>query len=208
MISLRKVLFINLVSIFFLPLLADACSCGRGTTTLADDVSSSRAVFAGRVLYTNRSIQWKWLNVLNHFYEFTNISPPEYNPRIHGVKVTFQVINSWKGQQEDVVTLVTGYGTGDCGIWFERGNEALVFVNQYHNDWYDVSLCSRTQPLADAVADITMLGPPLKLKHKSVPLHFAKNNLSWIIFFAIFGTVAFGCLKLRKQNKKSDETKV
>ena len=199
---LKRFLLAIVAIILFFPIIATACSCGRGGT-LADEVASSRAVFTGKVLYTNRSLKWKWMRALYYFYDLTKITPPEYNARRDGVSVTFEVINSWKGQQEDVVTLKTGYGGGDCGIPFESGDEALVFVYQYNTNWEDMGICSRTQPLAGAAADIAALGPPMKkLKHKSLVFHsiaeFRSLQYVLIISLAIVLIVYFRISKNRR----------
>jgi hypothetical protein len=100
--------------------------------------------------------------------------------------------------------LITGYGTGDCGISFKQGDEALVFVNQYSADWYDVSLCSRTQLLSDASADLTALGSPkIKLNHRSTIFHFIKPHLSFSATIIGLSVILSGYIGFRKWLKKN-----
>jgi hypothetical protein len=193
-------------SILFFPLISDACLCKGETSTVAQELAGSRAVFSGKVLYTNRDLQWKRMMILQKFYQIANISPPEFglrDLRENGVSVTFKVFNSWKGVDDDVLTLITGYGTGDCGIWFKQGDEALVFVNQFSTDWYDVSLCSRTQPLADAAADLAALGPPtVKLTHRSTTFHLINSHFFTLAIVVGVCVLVSGYLGFRKRSKK------
>jgi hypothetical protein len=176
----------------------EACTCARGRT-IKDDIASSRAIFSGKVLYTNRAFKWKWLRVKYQLYGWAGIEPPEFVPRNYSTQVTFEVFNSWKGLQDDVVTYVTGFGGGDCGVPFEPGEEYLVFVSNYDDWWYDISICSRTELLKYAASDIATLGRPVKLKHKSVAFHVAKNNLLMLILFAVLSSGLFVIVKYRKK---------
>ena len=199
---LKRFTLATVAIIFCFPVIANACSCA-GTSTLADAFAGSRAVFTGKVLYTNRSLKWKWMRALYYFYDLTNITPPEYNARRDGVSVTFEVMNSWKGQDEDVVTLRTGYGGGDCGIPFEAGDEALIFVSKYYSDWYDMGICSRTQSLADATADIVALGPPMKkIKHKSLLFHLIAElkSLQYVLIISL-AAILIVYFRIRKKNR-------
>ncbi len=201
-ISMRRFSLTTIAIILFFPVLGNTCTCRE--RTLADEFSSARAVFTGKVLFTDRSIQWKWMRLLSDFYHVTHITPPDYHPRKHGVSVTFRVSNSWKGQQEDIVTLITGYGRGDCGIPFEFGDEVLVFVKQYNPNWDDVSICSRTQPLEYAAGDLAALGPPMrsKLIHKSLAFHLIKQNSLSVVIFISFCTILTVYLKTRQKGRK------
>ncbi|MCH9662843.1 MAG: hypothetical protein K0U66_04170, partial [Gammaproteobacteria bacterium] len=76
-------------------------------------------------------------------------------------KVALQVEESWKGVEEESLTLYTGSGGGDCGYPFEEGESYLVYA--YRADQTDdlgASICSRTQLLTSASEDLTYLRGP------------------------------------------------
>jgi hypothetical protein len=89
--------FALLLIFFIFPTFCDACLC-KARPTLAEEFNGSRAVFTGKVIYTNRNLQLKRMTVLQKFSEVTNTSPKFDIGRIreNGVSVTFRIFNSWK----------------------------------------------------------------------------------------------------------------
>lgn len=45
------------------------------------------------------------------------------------VSYKFSISTSWKGEQKSVVSIITGFGGGDCGMVFEKNEEYLIFSN-------------------------------------------------------------------------------
>lgn len=70
--------------------------------------------------------------------------------------VQFRVLQVWKGQSEETLTLTTRDGAS-CGYSFQTGVSYLVYAHRVGQQ-FTVSLCSRTQPLARAAVDLAALG--------------------------------------------------
>lgn len=71
-----------------------------------------------------------------------------------GRRVELAVIESFRGLQLSQVTVVTGYGGGDCGYPFEIGQSYFVYVYRTPEGQLSTSICSRTRPLRDATEDL------------------------------------------------------
>ena len=78
------------------------------------------------------------------------------------VFVTFDVNTVWKGLQSDTITIQTALMSASCGFNFEDNLEYVVYANEYAQG-LEVSLCSRTSLIADAVQDINELGTGHKM---------------------------------------------
>ena len=86
------------------------------------------------------------------------------------VVVRLRVKRSWKGSRADEVSIVTGRGGGDCGYPFEVGGSYLVYAYAPKGGSLGTNICRRTARLADAGADLKVLGkgrPPAKAKRAS-----------------------------------------
>ncbi len=74
----------------------------------------------------------------------------------------FEVDRIWKGGTQSQVIIHTGSGGGDCGIYFEQGQDYLVYArhsNMYGDEEQLVTImCDRTSEVAAAQEDITLLG--------------------------------------------------
>lgn len=64
----------------------------------------------------------------------------------------FLITHTFKGEKADTVTILTGFGHGDCGIQFEKGQDYLVFTHGKN----ETSNCSRTA-LAAGNPDVAKL---------------------------------------------------
>jgi hypothetical protein len=73
------------------------------------------------------------------------------------LKVAFEVGQVWKGSVPQQILLATSDSSASCGYTFENGKEYLVYANTVEGQ-LSVSLCSRTQLLADAQEDVSVLG--------------------------------------------------
>lgn len=74
-----------------------------------------------------------------------------------GKSVTFDVDRAWKGVTKDRVTVATPANSAACGYEFEEGKEYLIYSHD-DDETLDVTICSRTQPLDEATADLIVLG--------------------------------------------------
>ncbi len=117
-----------------------ACSCAQPLSVSAQ-FERSEAVFVGEVL----EVQEK---------------------RSMGGRVTkaalFEVDRIWKGGTQSQIIIHTGSGGGDCGIYFEPGQDYLVYAQ--HSKMYEGEelltsiICDRTSEVAAAQEDLMLLG--------------------------------------------------
>jgi hypothetical protein len=85
----------------------------------------------------------------------------------HTLEAHFRVIDSWKHVRTSSVVVVTHYpAPGGCGYPFQAGQSYLVYVEHKQDGELWTSICSRTGPLAQAEADMEILGRG-KMKIKS-----------------------------------------
>jgi len=142
----KPILIVLCAALVFMALLAVrpsvtyACSCVVPAAPL-EAMEQNAAVFSGKVI----SIQKQ-----------TGILQSSADP----VKVTFAVAASWKGVEDDTVTLTTALGSESCGFEFKEGEDYLVYARAAQDTGeLTTSLCSRTTVLASAGEDLSALGP-------------------------------------------------
>lgn len=119
---------------------AYACSCV--STPLKDEIKRSDAVFSGEV----QSID-EGATLGGGVGTATG-------------KVSFAVRDSWKGVTAETVDV---YGQGDgvnCFNVFEEDRTYLVYTSRTDGEALQNNACGATKPLADAEADLRVLGPP------------------------------------------------
>ncbi len=78
--------------------------------------------------------------------------------------VTFRIQSGWKGVQSRSVTLLTGWGGGDCGYVFQTGRSYLVYATRRPMGTQSVlwtGICTRTAPTSAASDDLRLLGSPV-----------------------------------------------
>ena len=119
-----------------IPRPAEACTCVTGSA-VCEDYWKTSAVFLGRV-ETIARVPTKGATGLP-------------SPR----RVTFSVLERFRGVTTRTVDVRTGSGGGDCGYPFKEGIEYLVFasVNESTGE-LATGICSRTQPAAAADEDL------------------------------------------------------
>jgi hypothetical protein len=136
-VALRFMSFRNLLALLAVcaiglsPKSADACSCA-GPGLSCDAAWRADAVFVGHVV----SIE---------------------SPSTGGRLVRLAVIEAFRGFQLSQVTLVTGYGQGDCGYPFRMGESYVVYAHRSPTDQLSTSICTRTRPVVNATDDLTYL---------------------------------------------------
>ena len=140
---------------------AFACSCIPPRTP-TESLNESAAVFSGEVI---------------------DISENGYVEEQYGYKVKFDVERSWKGDSVETLSVLTGYGGGDCGYGFEIGEKYLVYAYSSEGS-LNANICSRTTPLANAQEDLDTLGTEWKVYKANyeddvfkIPYRFANGDL-------------------------------
>jgi hypothetical protein len=106
-----------------------AFACSCATPSPSKEFELSDAVFAGTV---------------------ASIQQDNYFNSVH-----FDAERAWKGISDNTVTVTTASMGDSCGYDFEQGKEYLVYA---YGEPLKTSLCSRTQPVADAYIDLATLG--------------------------------------------------
>jgi hypothetical protein len=132
---------VALVALGLLALLPDcayACTCAGGVPfqERAKGTNSS-AVFAGEVIDVDKGLP--------------------------SSSVTFRVSEVWKGQQRETYELSTPRDGASCGYPFKEGQEYLVYAywgpqGSPPKPGLKVDLCTETKPLAEAGANLRVLG--------------------------------------------------
>lgn len=122
---------------------AHACSCIVPGSP-QEEMARASAVLAGRVLQIDTAAG-----------AVLSTADP--------IRVTMQVEKVWKGSADATQVLVTSRDSASCGYSFVEGEEYLVYAS-VQDGALQVSLCSRTAPLANAGEDLTALGPGMAVQ--------------------------------------------
>ena len=147
LVALASVFLTVLGVVVLLPDCASACSCaivGSKQERTKQALSYSEAVFSGEVV------------------DFEKSPPPTTMMEGTmwtimgggGATATLRVSEVWKGPKQQTVQVTTGADSGmGCGYPFEEGQEYLVYAGK----GMSVDLCSETNPLSKAGADLALL---------------------------------------------------
>jgi hypothetical protein len=119
------------------PSRAEACSCVGGIP-LCESLWMTAAVFSGEVVA---------------------IAEPggQQGPQFARRRVTFRVLDVWRGSVGASVEITTGMGGGDCGYNFVKGSRYLVYAHANNAGELSTGICSRTRLLSAASEDIAYL---------------------------------------------------
>ncbi len=124
------------------PMSARACSCVWIPAPLVA-LGEAEAVFSGTVVAKQ------------------DASKPRADRRIGGmeyVKYTIAVLEVWKGELADTITVKTPRGGGICEYPFEIGTQYLIYADtRADTGCLRTNLCTRTKPLEHADEDIAGL---------------------------------------------------
>lgn len=151
---------------------AFACSCVQPRPP-AQALEESAAVFTGRVV--------------------------DVEPVVSGSNVQFSVDRAWKGVSSTSVKITTSQIGGACGYPFDEGTKYVVYA--HGSESLETSICTRTQPVADAYEDLAYLGegyvpvagqPPVEKTPSSPFMPFVG------IGAAVAGVIAFLVLRSRR----------
>jgi hypothetical protein len=130
------------------PAPAWACSCIMPGSP-ADAFNQADAVFVGTVTGVRNAAPPDWL-----FPILQRV--PGYEFPMDNTRVSFQVMNAWKGLTENSVVVRTGQGDADCGFTFAPGGQYLVYTFEHEGEQF-TNICSRTSDVAYATEDLNYL---------------------------------------------------
>jgi hypothetical protein len=142
--------FILILLFTYLSIPSKACSC-IGESTAENEIKKSEIVVLGKV------------NSIERVYiKFKNLDDFEkIDSTLSGLflnKISFQVTSIFKGKRSmKNITIYTGIGGGDCGFYFKKGLEYILYASKQNLDfskkfntenfsesfWTDI--CTRTQ---------------------------------------------------------------
>lgn len=189
-----------------LPGRAFACSCGA-PSTVQEGLDTADAVFTGTVVSVTPINQ----NAPGGIYSRT---PPSN-------EVVFSVLSVWKGVLRPHVTVLTGTGSGDCGYGFMAGETYLVYAHSSQpgspvfyvgnarvelplgEQQFGTSICARTAPLAQAVADLSQLGPGAQPAQNDLAVLVLDNLLAVVAGMAALIIVIILYLLRRARRRRS-----
>lgn len=130
------VVFVVAGTLLAAPSAARACSCEASDVAAHSDAAT--AVFEGRVRAISRS------------------GDPEVGPT--RLTVTFEVVQTWKGADAEVLVVTTMSDSAACGVPFEEGRSYLVFAASGAEGVLVAGLCGGTTLREQADADVAALG--------------------------------------------------
>ncbi|QTD41348.1 hypothetical protein [Sporosarcina sp. Te-1] len=123
-----------------------------------------------------------------------------------GRTVTFQVDEVWKGIENGRIEIKTGLNSGDCGFPFVEGESYLVFANTndfYEKDMLTTTICQRTNQLAEASDDLTVLGNGKIFDHSFETDSHKSTIQAWPVVITIFVfLVTFSLINIYRRNAK------
>lgn len=157
---MNKKIFTLTVSMFLILLVGhlsdvSACSCWK-EASVCDEFGSVKAVFVGEVVEGNSG---------NRMSE--TLKMKENKPTFK-----FKVLQNFLGTKEDELTTIrTGFGGGDCGFPFRKGERYLVYAYGKEDGTLSTGICSRTRHISVADDDLEelkylMLGSGAKIYGK------------------------------------------
>ena len=161
MATVRKIAFLLLFAAR--PLFA--CSCVfTGEHDAQKALQYSDAVFAGVVesIEDPSGERRKSMTDAERRAEALSMHSYELGPA-NGRLVRFRVLQIWKSESlEPTEEVWTGYGGGDCGYPFEKGQSYLVFARRTPQNRLAVGICGETSALICATGLLQELRDPIK----------------------------------------------
>ena len=142
------ILLFALLSIYDLK----ACTCNR-IIPMSEAISKSNIIIVGKILE-------------KEIVQFQNgkagrIIPEDSLLDFDGIiKAIYkvQIVEKYKGKlKQNIITLITGLGNGDCGYSFSIGNEYVIYASKQTNkvlpigiNIFSTNICTRTIPKNEA----------------------------------------------------------
>jgi len=126
--------------------------------------------------------------------------------RGYGNVVHFKVDKTWKGTGDSEMVITTGYGGGDCGISFEKGQQYLVYAtmsDMYMSGTLSTTTCHRTTEISSATEDLNELGEGQEVSSPHEGKDEEESVFPWWVFaLSIVGLIniliGFQYKKLKK----------
>ncbi|MCB9134461.1 MAG: hypothetical protein H6636_03485 [Anaerolineales bacterium] len=174
---------LTLAGSFAFPRPTYACSCVAPGTPL-QELANVDAVFIGKVMGGGANPIYTLQNYLAQYVPFLR------NNANGSRRYSFYVVQSWKGVDQNAITIQTGSGDADCGYTFTPTQDYLVYARRAANGNYTTSICSRTTEMAYAASDMIYLSglPLLQLRntyHPNQPLYLCVGVTSGLVLILL-----------------------
>ena len=157
--AMKYILALVILVLASIPIEAAACSCVPPGTVQQERDRSTR-VFLGRVTsveHRTPQMDRGWLTVATDWVKQLFGKATPFTDRDYPYKrVTFAVTETFKGSPIGVVKLSTGMGGGDCGYFFEHGEEYVVYARG-EESMPTAGICSRTGRSSDPSVGLQLL---------------------------------------------------
>jgi 5-hydroxyisourate hydrolase-like protein (transthyretin family) len=167
---------------------AAACSCMFGGAAPCQEYWKTDTIFEGTVTGESK------VTVVEGSFKFEK--------RL----VRFNLVESFRGVQGAQAEVITGWGGGDCGYGFERGETYLVYAyrDKKDNRLY-TSICSRTRTLAEAAEDISFMRNLANADAGAVIFgKVKKRNYQWVEGEEVFKPVGSAELTVEGEGTRLD----
>lgn len=148
-----------------LPDSAGACKCGRALgappegspEAVSASLEGSDFVFVGKVTRMPLRVRM-YLQVARYRWKTRGDRElsEEEEDRMFLRRIRFEVETPFKGVSEPKVLVYTGWGIGDCGYDFRRGERYLVYATSWDGGAY-TGICHSTKPLSEAEGEVEIL---------------------------------------------------
>lgn len=148
-----------------LPNAAWACKCARALDAppegspeaVSASLEGSDFVFTGKVTRIPSRIRM-YLQIARYRWKTRGDRElsEEEEDRMFLRCIRFVVETPFKGVTEKNFEIDTGWGTGDCGYDFRRGERYLVYATRWDGGAY-TGICHATKPLSEAGGEVEIL---------------------------------------------------
>lgn len=143
-----------------IPLDGVACSCAPPGSVQEEKERSTRG-FLGRVTAVEErtpSMDKAWLPIaIDWIDDLFGADTPSFVIRDHTYRrVSFHVMETFKGGHVSSLQLATGLGGGDCGYFFVTGESYVVYARG-DDDALSTGICSLTGPASDPLSGLASL---------------------------------------------------
>lgn len=155
------------VSLLFLtfPSVAWGCKCAQVTgappkgslEAVTAGLASYDVVFVGKVTRMPSRVRM-YLQYAQYFWKTRGDRElsEEEDDKMFRRRIRFIVETPFKGVTGARTSVYTGWGIGDCGYHFRRGERYLVYAMSW-DDWPYTGICHATKPLAEAGREMEIL---------------------------------------------------
>jgi hypothetical protein len=188
----HRIVFQLLIAAFLLGIIARptplwACSCIMPSPP-PQAFTETEIIFTGQVTNISNTSQLPFVGQLVNAWASLTQAPVPYS--FYENKVSFAVIDSWKGVTTTSATVSTSEGEASCGFTFTNGQQYVVYAYHGEDGGMQTNICTRTTDISNASADLAYLNtqPTLPLSPAPLPI---LPIVAGVGFLAVLGLAGF-----------------